>query len=223
MAGSWLCLGLAVAGICLPVPGTSRSAIANAGWAIGRDELHPDEWWASASLARGSTSLLASVGGHDEKALSLLLATKDAAMTEAIRSALGSVCESGDGGVVRRCKLGSGAAFTLVTCTQSMGTTTTTKDCSPSPPPPNRKGLCSRLFWGALATCSLGATGVSWTQRVTGPDRTGPIWGPIAQQGRVCLYEAVMCQQECNAGGNTCLELYLLGLPMGRAARRLSP
>lgn len=119
MAGPWLCLGLAVAGICLPGPGTARSAIANAGWTIERDELHPDEWWANASLASGSMSLLASVGGHGDKASSLFLATKDSAMAELIRNALMVVCESGDGGALRSCRLASGGAFTLLTCSES--------------------------------------------------------------------------------------------------------
>lgn len=116
MDGLALCLGLAVAGMCLPVPGTSVVAISAAGWTLERDADDPSEWWASNALGGKGGGVLASVGGRGNQATSLIVAAKTPQMADQIRIALGASCGPADAGVRSSCRLSSGATFWVITC-----------------------------------------------------------------------------------------------------------
>ena len=115
MDGLALCLGLAVSGLCLPVPGTSAAAISGAGWTLMREE-DPTEWWASNVLEGKGGRVFATVGGRGGQATELIVATKTPQMADQIRIALGASCGPADAGVRNSCRLSSGATFWVVTC-----------------------------------------------------------------------------------------------------------
>ncbi len=116
MDGLALCLGLAVSGVCLPVPGTSAAAISAGGWVLQQDEDHPSEWWASAVLGGNRGTVIATVGGRGSQATSLIVAAKTPQMADQIRIALDASCGPADAGVRRSCRLSSGATFWVITC-----------------------------------------------------------------------------------------------------------
>jgi hypothetical protein len=66
-----LCAGLAVLGLCIPVPGHTLASVEAAGWMVNREDR--PSWFASQTLASGTFRLAVLVSGTQELVTSVLL------------------------------------------------------------------------------------------------------------------------------------------------------
>jgi hypothetical protein len=68
-----LCTGLAVLGLCFPIPGvTSRSQLEQAKWGPFIAEGESD-WWVNRSFSSGSVGFVVSLGGRQKELLTVFL------------------------------------------------------------------------------------------------------------------------------------------------------
>lgn len=86
---STLCTGLAILGLCVPLPGESRARVEASGWTVLHEPSTPLEWGATSTLASNGYRLLVSMYGRGDRVLGVHL-EELAADPEAPVSMLGS-------------------------------------------------------------------------------------------------------------------------------------
>jgi hypothetical protein len=108
-----LCAGFTILALCIPLPGTPRTATVEAGWPQFRDQPSTkDEWFSTVSLSVNQYSLVASIGGHYEvESVSLREINGSGA---ALDSAVDRVCKKSQG-PFRNCQV-HGADFVALRC-----------------------------------------------------------------------------------------------------------
>lgn len=111
-----LCAGLAIQGICAPLPSMHREVIGAGGWIVVQDELHDSDWWSNMSFSTGSEHLVVAVAGRNEVVVSVALLTRSQLLNDRIDEELGRVCLGADGGDIRSCRTKSGISFRTARC-----------------------------------------------------------------------------------------------------------
>lgn len=74
---SVLCTGLAIWGLCIPLPGHSLDAVTRAGWAVQRAEKGAVDWWTSRSMATEDYRLVVTVSGHGDVVDAVVIGEKE--------------------------------------------------------------------------------------------------------------------------------------------------
>ncbi len=108
-----LCAGFTILALCIPLPGTPRSATAEAGWPQFRDQPSTkDEWFSTVSLSVDHYSLVVGLGGRDE--VESVLLRESGGNGAVLNSAIDRVCKTSEG-PFRLCRA-HGTKFVTVSC-----------------------------------------------------------------------------------------------------------
>lgn len=70
---STLCAGLAILGLCVPLPGESRARVEASGWTVVHETSTPLEWGATSTLASNGYRLLVSMYGRGDSVIAVHL------------------------------------------------------------------------------------------------------------------------------------------------------
>ncbi len=68
-----LCTGLAILGLCIPLPGSSRTAIEAAGWIVLEEPASRGEWRSSRSFSADRYRLVVGLSGTQTKVRTVTL------------------------------------------------------------------------------------------------------------------------------------------------------
>lgn len=113
-----LCTGLAIWGLCIPLPGHSLDAVSRAGWAVQRAEMGALDWWTSRSMATEDYRLVATVSGHGDVVSAVTIGEKVDAVQHPLRDLTEKSCTGADGGAaLGLCRL-TGRQFAVFRCPQ---------------------------------------------------------------------------------------------------------
>jgi hypothetical protein len=108
-----LCTGFTILALCIPLPGTPRTATAEAGWPQGRDQPSTkDEWFSTVLFRINRYSLAVGLSGHDE--VESVLLRESNGNGAALDSAVDRVCKKAQG-PSRLCQV-QGREFVTVNC-----------------------------------------------------------------------------------------------------------
>ncbi|ATB49362.1 hypothetical protein [Corallococcus macrosporus] len=96
-----LCTGLAILGLCFPLPGTTRTEIEAAGWRVREEDA--GRWWKSGWFSAGTYRVLAGVSGQKDRLQALIIAEPQSEYPQ-LKPLLDKHCSSGDGTILA-CRL----------------------------------------------------------------------------------------------------------------------
>lgn len=106
-----LCAGLALLGLCLPIPGTTRAEVDAAGWFTTDDA--GKTWASNRNLSSGTYRVFVGLMGTEAKLEAVVV--REAQGDARAESALQKICTAADGSTSKRCQLG-GKAFVVESC-----------------------------------------------------------------------------------------------------------
>jgi hypothetical protein len=99
-----LCTGLAILGLCIPLPGTTRAAIETAGWIVLEEPTSREEWLSSRSFSSDRYRLTVSIYGTQATARAVIL-KEQASGPARLTPLLETRCRKGDGALL--CRIGA--------------------------------------------------------------------------------------------------------------------
>ena len=67
------CAGLAMLGLCIPLPGMSRQALESSGWVLENDQPNSSDWYSSVWMRWNQLVLLVGVSGDGNQVTSVLV------------------------------------------------------------------------------------------------------------------------------------------------------
>src|SRR5687768_13413974 len=90
-----LCTGLAILGLCIPLPGTKVSAIQEAGWWPENDQPGAMDWYATRWMSSGTYSLLVGLSGPDRTEVgSIMLREKRGDTSSRLKAVIDRMCKA---------------------------------------------------------------------------------------------------------------------------------
>ena len=96
-----LCAGLAVLGLCIPLPGFSRATVEAAGWVVLQEPIGNSEWRSSRSLSSDHYRLVVGLSGTETRVKMVMLVERPSEPAR-LTSILEAKCEG-----TLRCRIGA--------------------------------------------------------------------------------------------------------------------